>query len=188
MSNSSRAKAVEATTRAGPTADRDQPGSLDSSDSDVSLMVRVVRGDKAALAALFDRHAGSAHAIASRLCGPQDADQVVCDVFLQLWHQPETFEPDGGSLRSFLLATAHGRSVAAVRERGRAERLPAAPAIPKGATDVVSSLPRPEREAIVLAYFGGHSCREIASLLDQPETSVRSSIRAGLSRLRSARR
>ncbi len=130
------------------------------------------------------------------------AEEIVQEVFLRLWDQPEKFDPGRGSLRSFLLAQCHGRSVDLLRadtaRRRREERdlrrtaeggydlerevwdLSVAEHM-KGALDV---LPEPERQAIELAYYGGHTYREVAAMLDQPEGTVKSRIRAGLKRLR----
>jgi RNA polymerase sigma-70 factor (ECF subfamily) len=131
------------------------------------------------------------------------AEEVIQEVFLRLWRQPEKFDPERGSLRSFLLAQAHGRAVDILRaesSRRRREEREARRTATSGydlehevwdltvadhVKDALSDLPQDERRVIELAYFGGHTYREVASLLDQPEGTVKSRIRAGLKRMRS---
>jgi RNA polymerase sigma-70 factor (ECF subfamily) len=171
--------------------------------SDATLVVAIARYRQDALAEAYRRHGGAVFGLARRLLGDHHAaEEIVQEVFLRLWHAPDRFEPDRGSLRSFLLANAHGRAVDRLRADGArrqreerdarrtaesgydlelevwdlasAERIRAA----------LAALPDGEREAIVLAYFGGHTYREVAALLGQPEGTVKSRIRAGLRRLR----
>ena len=132
------------------------------------------------------------------------AEEVTQEVFLRLWHHPEKFDADRGSLRSYLLAQTHGRSVDILRSetsrRRREERDAAATAdagydlerevldlsVAEEVREALMVLSPGERRAIELAYFGGHTYREVASLLDEPEGTVKSRIRSGLRRLRGA--
>ena len=83
---------------------------------DAALVFAVARYEQAALAEVFRRHGGAVHGLARRLLGDDaPAEEVVQEVFLRLWRQPERFDPDRGSLRSFLLAQAHGRAVDLIR-------------------------------------------------------------------------
>ena len=171
---------------------------------DAALVVAIGRWREDALAEVFRRHAGAVHALARRVLGDGNAaEEVVQEVFLRLWRQPDRFDPGRGSLRSFLLAQAHGRAVDMYRSdssRRRREEADAARsaeagydierevwdlAVAEQVKEAVRTLPPDERLAIELAYFGGHTYREVASLLDQPEGTVKSRIRAGLKRLRS---
>jgi RNA polymerase sigma-70 factor (ECF subfamily) len=132
------------------------------------------------------------------------AEEIVQEVFVRLWNAADRFDAERGSLRSYLLAQVHGRSVDLLRaetaRRNREERdarrtvaesddferhiidLAQAEAV----RDALATLSPGEREAIELAYFGGHSYREVALLLEQPEGTVKSRIRAGLLRLRAS--
>jgi RNA polymerase sigma-70 factor (ECF subfamily) len=171
--------------------------------SDAGLVLAIARCREDALAEAYRRHAGAVLALARRVVGsPARAEEVVQEVFLRLWNTPEKFDPERGTLRSFLLAQAHGRAVDALRsDRSRrrreecdAARTPvAAPdvehevwdlAVAEHVKDAVAGLPTDERRAIELAYFGGHSYREVASLLRAPEGTVKSRIRSGLARMR----
>jgi RNA polymerase sigma-70 factor, ECF subfamily len=172
--------------------------------SDAGLVVAISRYHQDALAEAYRRHGGAVFGLARRLLsgGPQ-AEEVVQEVFLRLWDHPEKFDPGRGSLRSYLLAQCHGRSVDLLRSessrRQREERdlrrtAEAGYDVEREVWDLTVSermgealgrLPDGERSAIELAYYGGHSYREVAALLGEPEGTVKSRIRSGLRRLRS---
>jgi RNA polymerase sigma-70 factor (ECF subfamily) len=173
------------------------------SASDGALVVAIGRWKEDALAEAFRRHAGAVHGLARRVLGDgAAAEEIVQEVFLRLWRAPDRFDPARGSLRSYLLSQAHGRAVDAVRSdtsRRRREERDAARtaaagydlerqvwdlALAEHVQDAVRALPPDERVAIELAYFGGRTYREVASLLDQPEGTIKSRIRSGLKRLR----
>lgn len=171
--------------------------------SDPALVVAIGRWREDALAEAFRRHAGAVLALARRVLGDAAlGEEVVQEVFLKLWSAPERFDPARGSLRSFLLAQAHGRAVDMLRSnssRRRREERDASLSADSGydierevwdlavaehLQDVVKNLPVDERRAIELAYFGGHTYREVATMLGQPEGTVKSRIRSGLKRMR----
>jgi RNA polymerase sigma-70 factor, ECF subfamily len=182
--------------------DTDMPGPLQDS-SDAALVVAIGRWREDALAEAYRRHAGAVYGLARRVLGdPTIAEEIVQEVFLRLWNTPERFDPERGSLRSFLLAQGHGRAVDLLRadtsRRQREER--DARQTAEGGYDiehevwdlaladqvkqVMAALPEDERRAIQLAYFGGRTYREVAAALGTPEGTVKSRIRTGLRRMR----
>jgi RNA polymerase sigma-70 factor (ECF subfamily) len=174
-----------------------------STCSDAVLVVAISRYRQEALAEAYRRHAGAVYALSKRLLADATlAEEVVQEVLLRLWNAPDRFDPERGTLRSYLLAQAHGRSVDLLRSevsRRRREERDARRTAESGydlerevvdlavgekVQAAIAQLPEGERVAIALAYFGGHTYREVAEMLDQPEGTVKSRIRAGLQRLR----
>jgi RNA polymerase sigma-70 factor, ECF subfamily len=172
--------------------------------SDAALVMAVSRYQQEALAEAYRRHAGSVFALAKRLLADATlAEEVVQEVFLRLWNTPEKFDPARGSMRSYLLAQCHGRSVDLLRSevsrRNREDRDTRRTAeagydlehevidltVGEKVKQALAALPDVERAPIALAYFGGHTYREVASMLDEPEGTVKSRIRSGLKRMRS---
>lgn len=171
--------------------------------SDASLVVAIGRYKQAALAEAYRRHAGAVFGLAKRLLlDHAQAEEIVQEVFLRLWNEPDRFDPDRGSLRSFLLAHTHGRSVDSLRSntsrRRREDRdahLTASAgydldrevwdlALASQVRDALADLQDGERAAIELAYFGGLTYREVAEQLGEAEGTIKSRIRVGLKRLR----
>lgn len=169
--------------------------------SDAALMLAVGRSDQEALGEIYRRHAGSVLNLAARVAGSTSlAEEVVQDVFTTIWRSPETFDPDRGSLRSLLMAIAHRKSVDRVRSEVSRRRRETGSDLPvesrspesevwqlmvaENVQQAMGTLPAGERRAIELAYFGGHTYREVAKLLDEPEGTVKTRIRTGLRRLR----
>lgn len=171
---------------------------------DAALVGAIAEGDRAALAEAYAEHGSRVHALVLGVCGDARADDLTREVFLRLWNFPRRYRPDQGSLRGYLLMQAHSRAVDVLRRdsvRTAKEDVAApAPAAPTGDPDptlvvleraavdkaAAAALPEVERQPIVLAYFGGHTYREVATLLDVPEETVKSRIRSGLDRLRSS--
>lgn len=173
--------------------------------SDASLVIAISRWEEAALAEIYRRHAGAVYGLARRvLSNVQVAEEVVQEIFLRLWSNPQRFDPGRGSLRSFLLTQTHGRAVDLLRSessrRNREEREARQTAeagydiehevwdltVAEQLRDVVATLPYAERRAIELAYFGGHTYREVAAILAEPEGTIKGRIRTGLQRMHKA--
>lgn len=178
------------------------PGPYAQTD-DVGLLIAVARYDGDALAEAYRRHAGAVFALASRMLWERaTAEELVQEIFLRLWEQPERYERTRGSLRTFLLMDAHARCVDRIRSdsrrRNREERVGRAEmaeaydvdleawdlTLAEQVREALDTLQDGERAAIELAYFGGHTYREVAHILDLPEGTVKSRIRTGLTRLR----
>jgi len=170
---------------------------------DAQLVVAVARCRQDALAEVYRRHGPAVFALARRVTGdPSAAEDVTQEVFLKLWNAPDRFDAARGSLRSFLLAQSHSRSVDLVRSRAvrsRREENDARAtanaaydlerevwdlAVADQVREAMATLPTEERSAIELAYYEGYTYREVAAILSQPEGTVKSRIRSGLRRMR----
>jgi len=171
--------------------------------SDAALVVSIGRFDQEALGEAYRRHAGAVFGLARRLLRDTSrAEEIVQEVFVRLWNEPLKYDPERGTLRSFLLANAHGRSVDLIRSdvarRNREERDAHSTAeagydvahevwdmaLASHVREAMTVLSDGERQAIELAYFGGFTYREAAGQLGEAEGTVKSRIRSGLKRLR----
>jgi len=178
--------------------------SKSNSSSDVGDLLGVVRRDQSALARIYSRLGNAVYGLSRQVLKDEGlAQDVTQEIFLRLWNEPQRFDPQRGSLRSCLLREAHSRSIEKVRaEEARRQRESRSefrdrPVHRDTEDDVITSLtstevrnalsqlPDAERSAIVLAYYGGHSYREVASVLGAPEGTIKSRIRSGLLKLSS---
>ena len=160
------------------------------------LVARVAAGDEEALAEVFERYAPLVYGLARRVTGDTTiAEEIVQDVFTALWCHPERFDNARGSLRAFLGVQAHRRGIDAIRRdasrtarEDRYEHLTpkyspnpsdAVEARSLGETvrDAVERLPAEQRQVIELAYFGGYTQRELATVLGIPEGTAKSRLR-----------
>ncbi|HEX2085646.1 MAG TPA: sigma-70 family RNA polymerase sigma factor [Solirubrobacteraceae bacterium] len=155
---------------------------------------------------IYDEHSRGAYGVALRILGnPAQAQDVVQDVFLRLWRDPQRFDAARGELGAYLRIMARSRALDVYREgqaAGRArdrlelvvaqaqERVDDGPAAAERrdqrgtVLDALRRLPRPQREALVLAYWGGLTADEIARRAGVPLGTAKSRIRLGLARLR----
>jgi RNA polymerase sigma-70 factor (ECF subfamily) len=175
-----------------------------------ALVERVAAGETRALEELYDRYARPAYSLARRVTGdPTFAEEVVQEVFLAVWRQPERFQANRGGFASWLLAAVHHKAVDAVRReeavRRRALALQAVEGLdasdppanrPEDAVEerlrgervrhALRELPETQREAMTLAYYGGYTQREIASLTSTPLGTVKTRMHRAMHNLRAA--
>jgi RNA polymerase sigma-70 factor (ECF subfamily) len=190
-------------------APRTPAGGRGSDPADEQIIRRVVAGDQRALGELYDRWSKPAFSLARRVCADEGlAEDVVQEVFIAFWREPGRFDPSRGAFGSWLLTLVHHKAVDAVRRESAIRRrtVPAAEdgeewsAIPGpgadqaalGAVvagqvrDALGRLPDEQREALALAYYGGYTQREVATLTGVPLGTVKSRMFTGVQRLRSA--
>lgn len=179
------------------------PGGPDPYDGagDVCLVVGVIRRDRKALREIYCRYGGELHGLALRLCGEGPAEEVLEEVFLELWRTPEQFDFTRGPLLTNLKRQVYGAAGDRLRSdrtrRAGESSLARRSATPSGdvegeaftrtsdgAWGLLDALPTTERESIVLATFEGHTSRDVADLLGHAERSINSGIRSGLTTLR----
>jgi RNA polymerase sigma-70 factor (ECF subfamily) len=170
--------------------------------SDAVLVLAIGRWNEDALAEAFRRHSGSVFAVANQVLRDEGAArEITHDAFVHLWHRPETFDPDRGSLRSLLWYFSHSRAIDRLRANRRRQKREEQDAMTNASAeydleqevvrismadklrDVVGELPANERQAIELAYFKGYTYRETAALLGEPEGTVKSRIKSALQRM-----
>jgi RNA polymerase sigma-70 factor (ECF subfamily) len=165
------------------------------------VMARLAAGDDRALAAIYDQYSSLVYGIAHRLLGATSAADITQQVFLRLWEHPQTFDPQRGTLRTFLAVMARRRAIDALRGRARSERREerVARRAPASSPDVdeaamamiaservraaVATLPPEQRRAIELAYFEGLTFREVAVATGVAEGTAKSRLRLALGRL-----
>ncbi len=171
------------------------------------LLRQTALGDHGAFAQLYDATATRVHGLVLRvLRDPSQAEEVTQEVFLEVWRLASRFDPTRGSAQGWITTLAHRRAVDRVRTSESSRRRDArfhdldAPLARAGrdhtADDAAASLDaravreamdcltRLQRESIELAYFGGHTYREVAELLDVGSSTVKTRIRDGMLRLR----
>ena len=175
----------------------------DVGGTDALLAARLAAGDHLALTEVFDRLAPAVYSGALRVLGHDAAAQdVVQDVFVELWTHPGRYDPDAGPLRAYLTMQARHRAVDLIRsELRRAARQERSSRLEPGQPDpspydqvmaseaaaavraAVNKLPESQRRIIELAYFKGLTCREAAQAAGIPEGTAKSRLRLALAKL-----
>ena len=173
-------------------------------DVSVRLLGDIARGDRDAFARFYDLHAGLVHTFALRvLREPPEAEEVVQDVFVQVWRQAETYSRDRGTPEAWLITMARSRGIDKLRSRRRRnemvrpaenpDRLPEPVALESASGPAearatlggaLTELPAAQRSVLELAYFDGLTQSEIAAKLGEPLGTVKTRMRSGLERLR----
>jgi RNA polymerase sigma-70 factor (ECF subfamily) len=170
------------------------------------LLRRSARGDEAAFAELYDASAARTYGLALRVVrDPAQAQEVTQEAYLEIWRTASRFDPGKGSAISWLLTIVHRKAVDRVRSAEAASRrdttyqeanrsidhdvtAEAAEATfeARRVRTALAGLTAVQREAITLAYYGGYTHTEVATMLDLPVGTAKTRIRDGLIRLRDA--
>ena len=169
-------------------------------DRDREIVARLVAGDDSALGVIYDQYGALVHGIAVQLVGAEQANDVTQDVFFQLWNKPGAYDPETGSLRTFVAVMARRRAIDELRKAGSrrareqrvAEEPVAVPNVEEAAVAMITAtrlrealtlLPDDQRRAVELAYFQGHTFRDVARATGAAEGTAKSRLRLGLGRL-----
>ena len=167
---------------------------------DADLVAALVRGDRSAMAALYDRHASLLMALAVRMLQDRAAaEELLHDVFLEAWHHARDYDVSRGTVRAWLLTRTRSRALdrraararqARVVEQAALERSEERPSDGGAAFDAervrreMASLPAELVQVLELAYFEGLSSTEIAARLEIPTGTVKSRMARALAALR----
>jgi RNA polymerase sigma-70 factor (ECF subfamily) len=168
---------------------------------DGKLVTAIRSGDESAMATLYDRYSSLVYSVALRVLGDNGvAEDVLQEVFMQLWRNPGLFDSSRGNLAPWLAVITRNRAIDSLRKRrpetdiddvivsvepdmaGDAERGRAMEKV-RGALGV---MPLPQRSALEMAYFEGLTHTEIAAKTGEPLGTIKTRIRAGLLALRKA--
>lgn len=171
--------------------------------SDADLVTALGRGHRLALGELYDRHSPQMTALATRVLGDRrDAEDLLHDVFLEVWRKAASYDPKRGTVRSWLLLRLRSRAIDRGRALGVAQRYAMAQACrdpepaPSSSADpclhlerararrALDGLSNEQRAVVELSYFQGLACREIAERCQIPVGTVKSRLSAALEKLR----
>ncbi|MAO81946.1 sigma-70 family RNA polymerase sigma factor [uncultured Nocardioides sp.] len=170
------------------------------------LLRASARGDQVAFAQLYDATAARVHGMALRVVrDPAQAEEVTQEAYLEIWRTAARFDPSRGSALSWLLTLTHRKAVDRVRSAEAASRRDTtyhqqnqpidhdvtaeqanASLEARRVRGALASLTAVQREAVELAYFGGYTHTEVATMLQLPVGTAKTRIRDGLIRLRDA--
>ena len=183
-----------------------RPGSnpaldLKAASPDMALVSAIRAGDQGAMAALYDRFSSVVYSVALRVLGETGAaEDVLQDVFLQLWRNPGAFDASRGNLGAWLAVIARNRAIDARRKRKPESDIEdvVLSVTPDMASDadrsrvaekvrgVLGTMSAPQRSALEMAYYEGLTHTEIAAKSGEPLGTIKTRIRAGLTALRKA--
>ena len=165
------------------------------------LLGRVTRGDEAAMAALYDRYSRVVYSVALRvLRDPSAAEDVLQEIFMQVWRTPESFVSARGSLAGWLAVVARNRAIDMLRRKKPTEQVEDVSLPMPGnlseegersllmerARVVIAQLPPEQRKTLEMAFFDGLTHSEIAEMTGDPLGTVKTRIRSALLVLRKA--
>ena len=175
-------------------------GEAEGTASDWSLLERVVRRDEVALSELYDRYSGLVYSEAKRILRDAgSAEEILQDLFYQVWQTANRFNPARGSLAGWLLVAARNRAISKLRRKtGKSEELnengvdlrmnvetsAAQNLLLEKVRAVMGSLPDGQRMAVECAYFEGMTHSEIAARTGDPLGTVKTRIRLAMETLK----
>jgi RNA polymerase sigma-70 factor (ECF subfamily) len=174
---------------------------VSGSNDDPNLLALIGQGDESAMETIFKRYSGPVYSVALRvLHDTGQAEDVMQEIFLQLWRNPAAFVQGRGSLGAWLVVVARNRSIDVLRRRKPTDSVDdvvlassydlAAEAerntMMEKVRAILAGLPEEQRKSLELAYFEGLSHSEIASRTGDPLGTVKTRIRLGLMTLRKA--
>ena len=175
-------------------------GTTGETTTDWSLLARIGQRDEEALSALYDRYSGLVFSEAKRILRDTGAaEEILQDLFYQVWRTSARFDPAKGSLAGWLLVAARNRAISKLRRKsGISEELDengvtlsvdvelhaAQNLLLDKVKAVMGSLPENQREALECAYFEGMSHTEIAQKTGQPLGTVKTRIRSAMEALK----
>lgn len=175
------------------------PGARPTMQQDAELIARLRRGEESAVAELYDRYSGIVYSVALRvLADTTAAEDILQEVFLQLWRDPERFDSRRGSLGAWLAVMSRNRAIDVVRKRRPASTLEdvviplecnlenevAIKQLSGRARAALQQIPPEQRSALEMAFFQGLTHSEIAEKTGEPLGTIKTRIRAGLMALR----
>lgn len=171
--------------------------------SDGDLIASIARGERDAFGALYDRHASTMMALACRILNDhREAEDLLHDVFLEVWNKAHAYRPERASVRTWLMLRLRSRAL----DRLRSSRISRTVALddstprrvsrddPSQGADhatlrsALDQLPPEQRRVLELGYFRGLSSSEIAAEVNIPVGTVKSRTAAGLAKLRAGLR
>jgi RNA polymerase sigma-70 factor, ECF subfamily len=175
--------------------------SVVNSDGDTDLVAAITAGDRAALGHLYDRYVSLLLGLAQRILGDaREAEDLLHDVFLEVWRQAGAYDPARGTVRAWLVMRMRSRAldrrkaagfarVVSIEERRLPDPAPGAedPLLAPDRQAVrraLAELPAEQRQVLELGYFEGLSSSEIALRIDAPVGTVKSRVAAALAKLR----
>jgi RNA polymerase sigma-70 factor (ECF subfamily) len=172
-----------------------------SNEDDSSLLALVQSGDDRAMASLFDRYSKLVYSVALRvLRDPSSAEDVLQEVFMQIWRNPDGFTAARGSLGGWLAIVSRNRSIDMLRRKRHSVDVNDVPlasnynladeaernSLMALAHTAIHKLPTEQRKTIEMAFFDGLTHSEIAEMTGDPLGTVKTRIRSGLLTLRKA--
>jgi RNA polymerase sigma-70 factor (ECF subfamily) len=175
-------------------------------ERDIELLRQIAAGDRAAFAEFYDRHSTLMFSVASRILNnPGDAEDVLQEVFVQIWEKAKNFDPKLGKVSSWVAILVRNKAIDRIRASQRRTRLAEEAGMESAIANEISEsaneaihghdkakliqsaiveLPAEQRRAIELAYFSGLTQDEISKKLNEPLGTIKARIRRGLLKMR----